>query len=80
MKYLILVLPLMLVACAVKVEHDVKGHVDPVEIKHNIVVDTTKLEAYYRLECAKTYSIQADIDKCTTEELGKFLETYTYST
>jgi len=74
----ILVLLLTLSGCAVKVDHDVKGHVDPVEIKHYVVLDTTKLEAYYRSECEKQFTLEEDIDKCTKESLGKFISQFTF--
>lgn len=75
-----LALLLAISGCAVKVDHDVKGHVDPIEIKHYIALDTTKLEAYYRSECEKLYTDQTDIDKCTQEDLGKFLSQFTFQT
>lgn len=81
MRTSVLILALLLAGCGkVKLEHEVKGKVDPVEVKHYIVLDTEKLEKYYRLECEKQFTTQEEIDDCTNEQLGKFIEQFTYQT
>lgn len=68
-----------LAGCQAKLKHEVSGKVEPVEIKHYVALDTDKLESYYRSECSKTYTLSSDVEKCTDEELGKFLDKFTHS-
>lgn len=79
MRTSVVILALLLSGCGIKVEHDVKGHVDPIEIKHYVVLDTTKLEGYYRSECEKQFATEPEITDCTNEELAKFLKQFTFT-
>lgn len=81
MRISVLVLALCLAGCGkVKLEHEVKGKVDPIEVKHYVALDTEKLEAYYREECEKLYTTEEDIEACTNEDLAKFIEQFTFKT
>ena len=51
--------------------------VEPVKVEHKVILDTGKLEAYYRSECEKLYSTEQDIADCTEEMLGDFLDQFT---
>lgn len=65
--------------CGIKLEHDVKGKVDPVEVKHTLILDTNLLYLHYKQECATLFVLEADINNCADEKLNSFINSFTYS-
>lgn len=76
----VVILALLTAGCQPKIkgEADVNVKVQPIEIRHYVALDTTKLEAYYRDQCEKLFTVQSDIDSCTTDDLGKFISQFTF--
>lgn len=66
-------------SCQPKIKHevDVKGKVEPVEVKHNIVLDTKLLYKAYQDECALLYTAEEDINNCADDKLNDFIENFT---
>lgn len=79
MKRSSVILLVLLTSCA-PIKGEVEVKTQPVEIKHYLALDTTKLEAYYKNECEKLFTTQEEIDACVAEDLAKFIEQFTFKT
>jgi hypothetical protein len=81
MKKIAVLLALLITGCGkVKLEHEVKGKVDPVDVKHYIVLDTNALTEYYKTECGLLFTAQEEIDACASQKLSDFMAQFTYKT
>jgi len=79
MRNITLVAAILLVACAPEIKGKLEAKVEPIEVRHLIVLDTDKLEAYYKSICEETYTTDLEIEKCTNEALGKFIDQFTFT-
>lgn len=58
---------------------NVKGKVDPVEVKtvSRIYLDVENLEQYYRAACMQEHNLEEEISLCTRASLANFLDLFT---
>lgn len=73
----ILVSILVINGCAIKHNVEVKGKIDPIEVRHTVSIDTTSLHKFFEEQCAITNTNSVDIMKCADDKINKFMEKFT---
>lgn len=83
MRYLLLI-TILFSGCGVSVNpKPVK--VEPIKVQHTIMLDTDKLDYYYRIACQNEYKDIEDevvknqlIDTCTNKNVKDFIDAFNY--